>query len=74
MEDIHPPGEGGVGVGAGEETMEDDERNNVMARREASAGTSGRNQSNGGTVGPKKTKVLIRDAAWSTWWAVLYWV
>lgn len=25
-------------------------------------------------VGPKKTRVTIKDAAWSTWWAVLYWV
>ncbi|WWC59204.1 uncharacterized protein I303_101754 [Kwoniella dejecticola CBS 10117] len=24
--------------------------------------------------GPKKTRVVIRDAAWSTWWAVLYWI
>jgi hypothetical protein len=24
--------------------------------------------------GPKKTRVMVRDAAWSTWWAVLYWV
>jgi hypothetical protein len=26
------------------------------------------------TRGPKKTRVVIKDAAWSTWWAVLYWV
>ncbi|WWC87241.1 uncharacterized protein L201_002129 [Kwoniella dendrophila CBS 6074] len=25
-------------------------------------------------TGPKKTRVVIRDAAWSTWWAVLYWI
>jgi hypothetical protein len=28
----------------------------------------------GTSVGPKKTRVMVRDAAWSTWWAVLYWV
>ncbi|WVQ97835.1 hypothetical protein IAU59_004950 [Kwoniella sp. CBS 9459] len=26
------------------------------------------------TIGPKKTRVVVRDAAWSTWWAVLYWI
>jgi hypothetical protein len=26
------------------------------------------------TRGPRKTKVMVKDAAWSTWWAVLYWV
>ncbi|WVR04439.1 hypothetical protein IAU60_001442 [Kwoniella sp. DSM 27419] len=26
------------------------------------------------TVGPAKARVIIRDAAWSTWWAVLYWL
>ncbi|WVQ84040.1 hypothetical protein IAT38_006185 [Cryptococcus sp. DSM 104549] len=25
-------------------------------------------------IGPKKTRVVIRDAAWSTWWALLYWI
>lgn len=25
-------------------------------------------------LGPKKTRVVIRDAAWCTWWALLYWV
>lgn len=30
--------------------------------------------SRGEVLGPKKTKVIVRDAAWSTWWAVLYWV
>ncbi|WVW78723.1 hypothetical protein I302_100683 [Kwoniella bestiolae CBS 10118] len=25
-------------------------------------------------IGPKKTRVVIRDAAWSTWWNVLYWI
>lgn len=26
------------------------------------------------SLGPKRTRVVVRDAAWSTWWAVLYWV
>lgn len=25
-------------------------------------------------IGPKKTRVVVKDAAWSTWWAILYWV
>ena len=28
----------------------------------------------GVVMGPRKTKIMVRDAAWSTWWAVLYWV
>lgn len=28
----------------------------------------------GVVAGPRKTRVVVRDAAWSTWWAVLYWV
>ena len=35
--------------------------------------TPGR-QVSGMVIGPKKTKVMLRDAAWCTWWAVLYWV
>ncbi|KAK8846758.1 hypothetical protein IAR55_005846 [Kwoniella newhampshirensis] len=26
------------------------------------------------SMGPRKTRVMVRDAAWSTWWAVLYWI
>lgn len=39
-------------------------------------GLAGRKRAHddGGTVGPRKTRVVVRDAAWSTWWAVLYWV
>lgn len=33
-----------------------------------------RPSTSGPVLGPKKSKVMIRDAAWSTWWAVLYWV
>lgn len=25
-------------------------------------------------LGPKKTRVVIRDSAWCTWWALLYWI
>jgi hypothetical protein len=28
----------------------------------------------GEAAGPRKTKVVIKDAAWSTWWAVLFYV
>ena len=31
-------------------------------------------QESGPLLGPKKTRVAVKDAAWSTWWAVLYWV
>lgn len=26
------------------------------------------------SLGPRKTRVVVRDAAWSTWWAVLYYL
>lgn len=33
-----------------------------------------RARDDGGVVaGPRKTRVVVRDSAWSTWWAVLYW-
>jgi hypothetical protein len=35
-------------------------------------GTSGRHFDF--ATGPKKIRVMVKDAAWSTWWAVLYWV
>ena len=34
----------------------------------------GRGKGKGRSIGPSKTKVVIKDAAWSTWWALLYWV
>lgn len=38
----------------------------------AAANTTPRSDAN--AIGPKKTRIVVRDAAWSTWWAVLYWV
>jgi hypothetical protein len=42
----------------------------VPAKKDTVPSTPGRRE----VGGPKKTRVMIRDAAWSTWWAVLYWV
>jgi hypothetical protein len=44
----------------------------VHAKKDTVPSTPGRHPREVG--GPKKTRVMIRDAAWSTWWAVLYWV
>lgn len=44
----------------------------VPAKKDTVPSTPGRHPRN--VTGPKKTRVMIRDAAWSTWWAVLYWV
>lgn len=33
-----------------------------------------RDRDGAAVIGPKKTRVVIKDAAWSTWWAILYWV
>jgi len=44
----------------------------VPAKKDTVPSTPGRHPREVG--GPKKTRVMIRDAAWSTWWAVLYWV
>ena len=37
-------------------------------------GKAGMGRNSGPALGPKKTKVVLKDAAWSTWWALLYWV
>ena len=44
----------------------------VAPKKDTVPSTPGRHPREVG--GPKKTRVMIRDAAWSTWWAVLYWV
>lgn len=44
----------------------------VPVKKDTVPSTPGRHPRN--VTGPKKTRVMIRDAAWSTWWAVLYWV
>lgn len=44
----------------------------VPAKKDTVPVTPGRHPRN--VTGPKKTRVIVRDAAWSTWWAVLYWV
>jgi hypothetical protein len=74
-------GAGMAGDGHVEEAMEEQEQ---MAesppKREVGVGqgTAGGTRAGDGMgatgPGPKKTRVMVRDAAWSTWWAVLYWV
>jgi hypothetical protein len=74
-------GAGMAGDGHVEEAMEEQEQ---MAesppKREVGVGqgTAGGIRAGEGMgstgPGPKKTRVMVRDAAWSTWWAVLYWV
>ncbi|BEI90280.1 uncharacterized protein CcaverHIS019_0303500 [Cutaneotrichosporon cavernicola] len=31
-------------------------------------------EESGTVVGPRKTRVVVHDSAWSTWWAVLFWL
>jgi hypothetical protein len=67
-------GEGGV-IGAEDERMEEGDENGATTKRgEVAAATPARNEAEGAVLGPKKTRVVIKDAAWSTWWAILYWV
>ncbi|WWD00312.1 hypothetical protein V866_007223 [Kwoniella sp. B9012] len=47
---------------------------NTSNRSGSKPSTSTRNKQSKVPVGPKKTRVVIRDAAWSTWWNVLYWI
>ena len=70
-------GEGHAETAMEEEPIVPDEV--IQAKRDPTV-SSGTTPTPGGTLGmgpiagPRKTKVMIRDAAWSTWWAVLYWV
>lgn len=68
---------GAVGEGHADDAMEDDGEDTPPTKRSASgtAVTPPVRHTEGGPVtGPKKVKVVINDAAWSTWWALLYWV
>jgi len=60
------------GAGIGDVTIEEEMPDEVRAKKDYPVVM--RTPSEGQVMGPKKTKVVIRDAAWSTWWAVLYWV
>lgn len=66
MEDATAGGEGHA-----DEAMEEDAPEEVQGKRVEVTPT---HQLSGPVSGPKKTRVMVRDAAWSTWWAVLYWV
>lgn len=52
-----------------QETSEEPHDTNVVATPPARPADN-----DGRPVGPRKTRVVIRDAAWSTWWAILYWI
>ncbi len=67
MEDVAAGGEGHA-----DEAMEEDEPAEEVQRKRSEM-TPARQPSET-VMGPKKTRVLVRDSAWSTWWAVLYWV
>lgn len=60
------------GEGHADETMEEDreEVEDTPPKREVIPSRP----VEGPILGPRKTKVVVRDAAWSTWWAVLFWV
>ena len=77
-----PGGAAASGEGGAETAMEEEVPivpDEVQAKRETPM-TSGTTPTPGGQLGmgtilgPRKTKITIRDAAWSTWWATLYWV
>jgi hypothetical protein len=61
------------GAGTADITMEDETGQVVSKVAATTTPGPGRHQS-GSMVGPRKTKVVVKDAAWSTWWAILYWV
>lgn len=67
MEDAAAGGEGHA-----DEAMEEDSPEEEVQRKRVESTPS--RQLGGPVAGPKKTRVIVRDAAWSTWWAVLYWV
>lgn len=67
MEDTTAGGEGHADEAMEEDTHEEE----VQVKRVELVPAR---QSIGAIMGPKKTRVMVRDAAWSTWWAVLYWV
>ena len=67
MEDTAAGGEGHADETIDEESSEEEVR---VKRVEVVPGRP----SSGSIAGPRKTRVMVRDAAWSTWWAVLYWV
>ncbi|ORY26879.1 hypothetical protein BCR39DRAFT_539919 [Naematelia encephala] len=63
------------GEGHADESMEDDGIAAEVQTNTKREITPGRTLSEQGVVmGPKKTRVVVRDAAWSTWWAILYYL
>lgn len=73
--------DGGAGLtgeehAAGSEEEEDEDTPNTKKGMTASivATPPIRQTESGQQMGPKKTRIVIRDAAWSTWWSLLYWV
>lgn len=67
-EEVIPPGEGHAS-----QVVEEEDATEEMPHKREITPSVGRTLSDT-VMGPKKTRVMVRDAAWSTWWAVLYWV
>ena len=72
---IEDGGNGLTGYEHAEEPQESNQEAEVKKKETpARVTTPPARQREAASLGPKKTRVVIRDAAWSTWWAVLYWV
>jgi hypothetical protein len=76
---VNRHGAGAAAEGHADEAMEDVGENTPSSKRQSASGTTAvtppaRHTEGGPVLGPKKVKVVINDAAWSTWWALLYWV
>jgi len=68
--------DGITGEEHGEDSPEEPDASTPTNKREATApmATPPIRQEGDQPPGPKKMKIVIRDAAWSTWWSLLYWV
>nr|XP_031861911.1 uncharacterized protein CI109_002741 [Kwoniella shandongensis]KAA5528983.1 hypothetical protein CI109_002741 [Kwoniella shandongensis] len=71
------------GEGVADITMEEEGVKEVLTQKRALKSQSSQEENaassssaigSGLSMGPRKTRVMVRDAAWSTWWAVLYWI
>jgi len=68
-------GAGGAGNGGvGEMPVLEEKIAELAVKSENTAGSSTKQRNEIAAIGPRKTRIIVRDAAWSTWWAVLYWV
>ncbi|ODO03145.1 hypothetical protein I350_05990 [Cryptococcus amylolentus CBS 6273] len=63
---------GGLGQSLKDHKLQDDLQEDE--HREENQAVRSKSLPKADVAGPKKTKVIIRDAAWTTWWALLYWI